>query len=172
MADVVAPGPCCDGGCPAPTEIDCIEVTKVYDFCFLTETRDNLCFAIPAACGHVPTGSTATGTVTSVTCTTQSVTPIANSGGFANVTLLITVVQSFTLTNPSGTTLCTFSGEFIFFKTVTLCAQSGVTITCEAPATSVGPCTIVAGEVCCIVNVCLLIESVALVKLLVRKSVV
>ena len=167
MADPIAPGPCAEEGCPAPTEIDCISVTKVYDFCFLTETRDTLCFAIPASCGNVPTGSTATGSVTSVTCSTQSITPITGSGGFANVTLLVTVVESFTITNPAGTKLCTFTGEFFFFKTVTLCAPTGVSITCEAPATSVGPCTIINGEVCCVVNICLLIESVAQVKILV-----
>jgi len=167
MADVVAPGSYVDGGCPAPTEIDCISVTKVYDFCFLTETRDGLCFAIPAACGTVPTGSVATGTVTSVTCSTQSITPITGSGGFANVTLLVTVMLSFTIKNPAGTTLCTFSGEFSFFKTVTLCAPTGVSITCEAPATAVGPVVIISGEVCAVVSICLLIESVAMVKLLV-----
>lgn len=167
MADVVAPGSYADGGCPAPTEIDCIEVTKVYDFCFLTETRDGLCFAIPSACGTVPSGSTVTGTVTSVACSTQSISAISGSGGFADVTLLVTVMLSFTITSPSGTTICTFTGEFSFFKTVTLCAPSGVTITCEAPTTAVGPVVILSGDVCGVVNICLLIESVATVKLLV-----
>jgi hypothetical protein len=166
MAEVVAPGFCGFFNDPAPTEIDCLSVTKVYDFCFQTETRDGLCFAIPAACGTVPTGSVATGSVTSVTCSTQSITPIPNSGGFANATLLVTVVLSFTIT-ASGTTICTFSGEFSFFKTVTLCAPTGVSITCEAPATGVGPAVIISGEVCAVVNICLLIESVATVKRLV-----
>jgi hypothetical protein len=164
---VIVPGPCPPEGCPPPTEIDCIEVNKVYDFCFQTETRENICFAIPSSCGTVPTGSTATATVTSVSCTTQSIAPITGSGGFANVTLLITVTESITITAPDGTTLCTFTGQFFFFKTVTLCAPTGVTIDCTAPATSVGPCVIIAGEVCCTVNICLLIESTALVKILV-----
>lgn len=34
MSTQVTPGPCSSGGCPAPTEIDCVMVTKVYDFCF------------------------------------------------------------------------------------------------------------------------------------------
>jgi len=165
--DVVTPGPCPEEGCPPPTEIDCIEVTKVYDFCFQTDTRENICFAIPSSCGHVPPGSTAAGSVTSVSCTTQSITPIANSGGFANVTLLVTVMESITLTAPDGATICTFTGQFFYLKTVTLCAPSGVSITCTAPATAVGPCVIIAGDVCCTVNICLLIESNALVKLLV-----
>ena len=169
MADdaVVTPGPCPPEGCPPPTAIDCIEVTKVFDFCFQTETRDPVCFDIPASCGEVPAGSTAMGTITTVSCTTQTITPIPHSGGFANVTLLITATGTVTIKAPDGTTLCTFTGMLTFFKTVTLCAPDGVTIGCSAPATSVGPCAIVNGEVCCTVNLCLLIQSTAVVKLLV-----
>ena len=167
MAEQVTPGPCGSGGCPAPTEIDCIEVTKVYDFCFQTESRENSCFPVPASCGTVPTGSSATGSVSQVECTTQSITPIANSGGFANVTLLVTVTVGLTITAPDGSTLCSFDGQFFFFATVTLCAPEGVSVGCSAPATSVGPCVIIGGQVCCPVNLCLLIQSTALVKLLV-----
>ncbi len=164
---VVVPGPCPPEGCPPPTEIDCIEVTKVFDFCFQTETLSNECFPIPASCGTVPPGSTVSSKVTSVTCTTMSVTPIPNSGGFANVSLLIVATESITLTSPSGTVLCTFTDTITFFKTVTLCAPDGVHIDCSAPATAVGPCAIVDGAVCCTVNLCLLIQSTAVVKILV-----
>jgi hypothetical protein len=166
MADQVVPGPCPATGCPPPTEIVCIEVHKVYDFCFQTETRDNICFEIPDACGTVPPGSTASGTVTSVTCTATSIQPIPPDG-FANVTLLITVTLSNTITSPGGQTLCTFTGTFSFLKTVVLCAPQGVSISCEVPATAVGPCVIIGDDVCCTVSLCLLIESVAKVKLLV-----
>jgi hypothetical protein len=166
-ASPIVPGPCPSTGCPPPTEIVCIEVTKVYDFCFQSESRENICFPIPASCGTVPPGTTATGTVTSVTCSTQSISPIPSQPGFANVTLLITVTESLTLTAPDGTTLCTFSGQFFFLKTVTLCAPTGVSVTCSAPASAVGPCVIIGSEVCCTVNICLLIQSAALVKLLV-----
>ncbi len=172
MSDQIVPGPCCpEIGCPPPSSIDCIQVNKLYDFCFQTITRDNICFDLPASCGEVPPGSTAVGTVTSVTCTTSSIVPILNSSGqptgFANVTLLVTVTESITVTGPDGTTLCTFSGQFSFFTSITICAPHGVSINCQAPATAVGPCVILNEDVCCNVSVCLLIESVALVNLLV-----
>lgn len=167
MPDQVSPGPCGSGGCPAPTEIDCIEVTKVYDFCFQSESRDQCNFMIPENCGFIPPGTTAMGTITAVDCSTQAITPISDSGGFANVTLLVTVTVGITLTGPDGSTLCTFSGQFFFFETVTLCAPAGVNVTCTAPATAVGPCAIIGNQVCCPINLCLLIQSVALVKLLV-----
>lgn len=167
MADQVSPGPCGTAGCPAPTEIDCIEVTKVYDFCFQNETRENTCFTIPENCGPIPTGSTASGTVSQVDCTTQSITPIKDSGGFANVTLLVTASVALTITGPDGSKLCAFGGQFFFFETVTLCAPTGVSVTCTAPATAVSPCVIIGGQVCCPVNLCLLIQSTALVKILV-----
>ena len=167
MAYPVSPGPCPDSGCPAPTEIDCIQVNRVYDFCFQTLTRDPLCFDIPQNCGQIPSGSTATGTVSSVTCTTQQISEIEGSGGFANALLLVTVVVSFTITNPLGVVVCTFSGEFFSFTSVTLCAPDGVTVNCQVPSTFVSPATIINNDVCAIVTVCLLIESVALVNLLV-----
>ncbi len=171
MADQIVPGPCPATGCPAPVQIDCVEVTKVYDFCFLTESRDQMCFDIPTTCGPVPPGTTATGTVSSVTCTAQSITPILNASGaptgFANVTLFVTATITFTLTAPAGGTICSFSGMLNLFKTVVLCAPTGVNVTCEAPASTVGPAVIVAGEVCSPLLLCLLIESVATVKLLI-----
>jgi hypothetical protein len=164
MSDQVVPGPYPDG-CPPPTAVDCIQVTKVYDFCFSTETRDNLCFPIPASCGTLPSGTTCTVSVTSVSCTTVSSTPVAN--GFANVTLLVTVDLSISLFAPSGATICTFTGTFSFFKTIVLCAPDGTTITCQAPSNAVGTCVIIGNDVCSIVTICLLIQSVATVNLLV-----
>ena len=165
--DTVVPGPCPPEGCPAPTEIDCIEVTKVYDFCFQTDTETEP-FTIPSSCGTIHVGSTATATVTAVTCSAQTISPISGSGGFANVTMLITVTEAITLTSPSGTTLCTFTGEFWYIKTVTLCAPSGVTINCSAPSTSVTAMLAPnASEVITTTMICLLTEATALVKLLV-----
>ena len=167
MPDQVVPGPCPPEGCPPPVEIVCIETTKVYDFCFATQTQDMVCIPIPAACGTPPAGTTVTATVSAVDCTVMSITPIPGSGGFANVMLLVQVMLSITLVRPNGTTLCTFTASFSFMRTVTLCAPTGVTIRCEAPATAVGPAVIVGSEVCMTVTLCLLIESVATVKLLV-----
>ncbi len=167
-ADGVVPGPCHpDCGCPPPTEIDCIEVTKVYDFCFQTDTETQP-FSIPASCGTIPVGSTAAATVTSVACTAQTIAPISGSGGFANVTMLIAVTESITITSPSGTAVCTFTGEFWYMKTITLCAPAGTAVTCSAPNTSVTAIVVAsAGEVVTTTMICLLTEATALVKLLV-----
>jgi len=163
----VVPGPCPCEGCPPPSEIDCVEVTKVYDLCFQTDTRENVCLNIPAHCGRVPEGTTASGVVSTVGCSVQAIVPIANSGGFANVTLLVTVTLAITLTTASGHVLCTFTASFSFFKTVTLCAPSGVTVGCSSPASAVGPSVIVDCDVCSVVSICLLIQSSATVKILI-----
>lgn len=167
MPEPVVPGPCPPEGCPPPVEVVCIETTKVYDFCFSTQTQDMVTIPIPATCGVPPVGSTVTATVSGVDCTVISITPIAGSGGFANVALLVEVTLALTLLSPTGTTLCTFTGAFSFMRTVTLCAPSGVTVQCETPATAIGPTVIVGTTVLVTVSLCLLIESVATVKLLV-----
>lgn len=146
--------------------VDCIQVVKVYDFCFQTETRDMLHFRIPPECGPVPSDATVSATVSSVTCSTVSVTAIGSTG-FADVTLLVTVELTITITNSSGVTLCTFLGKFSFFKTIVLCAPSGTTINCESPSSAVSPGLMVNGDVLFMVNICLLIQSVATVNLLV-----
>jgi hypothetical protein len=165
MPDEIVPGPYPES-CPPPTQIDCIEVTKVYDFCFLSQTKSPLLFAIPPTCGVVPSGTTGSATVSSVSCTTVSVVPIGTTG-FANVTILVTVDLNITLTAPDGSTVCTFPGSFNFFETVVLCAPSGTTITCESPSSLISGGTLVNNEVAFIANICVLIESVATVKLLV-----
>ena len=171
MADQVVPGPCPPTGCPAPTFIDCVQVTKVYDFCFQTLDVNHQVFEIPSSCLPLPSGATATGVVSSVTCTAQTITPILTSSGtptgFANVTLFVTATITFTITNSSGATVCTFSGFVTNFTTVVLCAPTGVTVTCQAPSSSVGPCVIMGDDLICPVLICLLIESVATVNLLV-----
>jgi hypothetical protein len=169
VSDAIIPGPCTDQ-CPAPTEIDCIQVNKVYDFCFEADTNTNVCVPIPSSCGILPTGTTATGVVSGSTCTVVGTTPITSGGvatGFADVTLLVTVTITFTLTGPTGTVICTFTGSFSFMKTIVLCAPTGTTITCTIPSSSVSPVAIVNGQVCSAVTICLLVSSIAMVNLLV-----
>ncbi len=172
MADQVVPGPYPSGSCPMPTEIDCIQVTKVYDFCFEADTNSNVCTPIPPDCCQVtPTGATATGTVQSVSCTVVGSTPILSPQGtptgFADVTLMVTVVVEYTLTASTGAVLCTFAGTFTFMKTIVLCAPSGTTIDCSVPSSSVSPVAVLGTQVCSNVTICLLVSSVALVSLLV-----
>jgi hypothetical protein len=165
----VVPGPC-PNGCPAPTEIDCIQVNKVYDFCFEAETNTNVCTTIPNSCGTLPSGTVASGTVSGVSCTVVGTTPILNSTGqptgFADVTLLVTVTITYTLTY-AGATICTFTGNFSFMSTIVLCAPSGTTIDCTIPSSAVSPVAILNGQVCSTVTVCLLVSSIAMVNLLV-----
>jgi hypothetical protein len=168
----IVPGPC-QGPCPSPTEIDCIQVNKVYDFCFEAETNSPISIPIPASCGTLPAGTTAQGAVTGSSCTVIGSTPILNPAGqptgFADVTLLISVSMEFTLTGPTGTVICTFPATpaFSFMKTIVLCAPAGTTITCTIPSSAVSPAAIVDGSVVSAVTICILVSSIALVNLLV-----
>ncbi len=168
MADPIIPGPCPPGGCPPPTEIVCIETTKVYDFCFQVERRDNVCFALPESCNPDP-GATVVCTVTNVTCTEVPPRVPLTTPGFFNVTLLITVSANIKIYNPSATTpTCDFDVTFSFTKTVTLCAPDGTDVDCTVPAYSCGPCILTpADQVCCTFLLCVLVETEAIVKLLV-----
>ncbi|MBE3590116.1 MAG: hypothetical protein IMW98_04740 [Firmicutes bacterium] len=158
----VIPGPCPPEGCPEPTEIVCIETVKVYDFCFQTDTRNNLSFPIPSSCCHG--AATADCFVRDIHCTEISRTPI--DGGLANVTIRVTVTLHFIVFNASGANICEFDATFVFTKTVTLCAPEGTVIDCRVAASACD--SFVAGpNVHVNITLCLLIESTAHVKLLV-----
>lgn len=167
MADPIVPGKYDEGHCPHPTEIVCIETTKVYDFCFQVERRDNVCFALPECC-HPAAGATVYCTINTVTCTEVSRTPLTIPG-FFNVTVLLTVAATITIFNPGATTpTCDFDVSFSFTKTVTLCAPDGTTVDCKVPSFSCGPCILTpSNQVCCTFVLCVLIETEAEVKLLV-----
>jgi len=163
----VVPGPCPPTGCPPPTEIVCIQVEKVYDFCFQNEDRE-ACFTLPVTCvPPAPAGSTATCTITSVTCTPGTPVPVPGQPGFVTVGIVFVVAVSITVLNPDGTTRCTFTQNFTFVKTVVLYAPAGTTIQCEVPDFSCGPCAVADTQVCCTLHLCILVQSKALVKLLV-----
>ncbi|MDI3316149.1 MAG: hypothetical protein QJR14_00715 [Bacillota bacterium] len=165
-AQQVTPGPY-PGGVPTPTEVDCILVDKVYDFCSETDSRDAT-FTIPVTClPPVPAGTTVTCAAGTPTCTLGTPAPIPTRPGFVNVSVVVTVPLTFTLVNPDGTTRCTFSDSFTAAKTVTLYAPTGTTIDCEVTSAGCGPCTATATQIFCSVSYCLLIESTARVKLLV-----
>jgi hypothetical protein len=184
MSTAIVPGPCPSSGCPAPTQIDCIEVTKVYDSCFQTEDFSHLTARIPCGDdgddgdhGHhhhddcmriaqIP-GTTATCTVTSSSCTFVSSTTNAVNDQFVNATFAVSLMQTVTLTSPNGHT-CTFDLPPVeFMKTATLCGPSGTTQTCTIAGTTCGPCVIMGDKVFCQLLVCLVLQSVATVQLLV-----
>lgn len=170
MADEIFPRKCTpENPCPDPTEIVCIEVLKVYDFCFASERKENVCFDIPPACyPPVPPDATVTCSITAVSCDEISRRPSATPG-LTDVTLKICVDVTLTIT-PAGGGLpsCTFSDTFCFIKTVTLCAPDGTEVQCEIPNFRCGPCFVMPNnEVCCEIDVCILIQAKAVVKLLV-----
>ncbi|QIA26439.1 hypothetical protein DYI95_001825 [Thermaerobacter sp. PB12/4term] len=167
QVDQVVPGPCDPVyGCPEPTEIVCIETVKVYDFCFQTDRRENVCFPIPAAFQGILPSDLVTCEIVQVTCQEVSRQEDPNNPGFADVTLLVTVTMQFTIRR-NDNVVAQFEDSFGFLKTVLLCAPEGTVIQCESAGSRCGPCVIINGQVCCEVDLCLLIQSKALVKLLV-----
>lgn len=159
----VTPGVCVNG-CPTPTEIDCIEVTKVYDFCFQQDTFNNICTALPSDCHNAVTTSCA---LTSSNCTFVSSTPVSTGSNFMNVTFAISATFTVTLYDASGHVACTVPETVNYMKTVTLCAPSGTVQSCTVAGATCGPCAIINNTVCCGVTLCVLFQSTALVTLLV-----
>ncbi|MHB8986035.1 MAG: hypothetical protein ACYC38_08850 [Eubacteriales bacterium] len=150
-------------------EVVCIEVLKVYDFCFQTEHRDNVC--TPLGTCKPSSGATVTCTIHSVTCSEVGRSEPDQSGR-SNVTLAVTVIYNLEVF-PPGSTIpeCSFADlSFGFTKTVNLCAPTSpfpTTIVCEVPSFACGPCLILGTQICCSFDLCLIIQSVAPVKLLV-----
>lgn len=174
----IVPGPCPTTGCPPPTEIVCIETTKVYDFCVQTRT-DQECYNIPVATvtGCPPVGKTIDTTVppvctiSSTSCTLVSRTQIL--GGFARVVFDVCFTLGITLTFTDGTT-CTFTtDERCISKRTTIFAPVGTDIVCNIINQDCGPCRYssftlgIPAQVCCDIALCLEIQSRAIVKLLV-----
>lgn len=163
MADQIFPGPCDPiTGCPPPTEIDCIEINKVYDYCFQQDIFQNICLAIPASCVGIATGATAT---VSATCIVGSTSP-AVTPGFVNAAFGIALTVSFTITT-SGTISCTGTTTATFVKIVTLCGPAGTFQDCVVESAVTGPVTIIGATVCTSVIICSTFQSLALVKILV-----
>lgn len=165
--DPVVPGPCDPAyGCPEPTEIACIETTKIYDFCFHNERRENVCLYLPHVCAAARTTDWVDCDVLNVKCRELTRTADRNNSGMADVTLLVTVTLEFKVLR-DGTLVCRFEDSFSFMKTVQLYAPRGTEVLCKAVGSRCGPAAVVNGQVCCSVDVCLVVESRACVKLLV-----
>jgi len=166
----VVPVPC-DRPCPPDPEIVCIETRKVYDFCFQRDTIENACFTIPVACEPpVPPAVTIACSVTATSAVVVARTPLPPPAPpqFARVTFRVILTLGFTLTNPDGTLRCTFTADFPFLKTVTLCAPAGTDIAIEVRPSQCGPCFILGGtQVCCGLDFCILVQARTIVKLLV-----
>ena len=187
MPSTVSAGPLGSELWPKPTQVDCIEVTKVFDSCYQMQNFNNLCARVPHQdmCLQIAynPASTATCAVTSTTCTLLSSVSTGVDDDYA-VTFSVSLVETITLTGPTGQT-CMIDIPVNFFASTTLCIPTGAAPTCTV-ASSCGPCVILPGSnpypatdppgdchdrrdptVCCQLNVCVVLQSTAQVQLLV-----
>lgn len=146
----------------AATETVCIEVPKVYDFCFEADHRENVC--TPLGICRPPAGATVNCTITSATCTEVSRTT-PDTTGRANVTFAVTVVYTLKVVAP-GTECTIFNNELSFTKTIILCAPVGTFTNCEI-VSSACTCLILGDQICCTFDLCEVFQSLVIVKLLV-----
>ncbi len=153
-----------EGGLRRKLEVVCIETFKVYDFCFQSERRENNCFNLNSV--TVPAGSTIKCEIKSAEC--QEVDRSKpDKDGRANVTIAISVEAKVKIKDPGGNKIFSDTRTFGFTKTVLLCAPAGTEIVCNVVNAACGPCLIMGNQVCCTFDLCVVIQSVALVKLLV-----
>lgn len=173
--DGILPGPCPVvnnvPSCPPPTEIVCIDVDMVYDFCIQSDFQFE-CFDIPAACGSPPFPADTTIECNLGTITCLEIPPripaIGFPAGFSNVTVQITVPATVTIRNPDGTVRCTFTHTVRFIKILLLYAPSGTRINCQIIAASCRePRVADDPQICVKIELCTIIQALALVKLLV-----
>lgn len=154
---------------PGPTEIACLEVTKVYDSCFQT-VSDRPCLCIPYPCGDLAfiPGTTVTCTVESTTCTfvASTTTGVDN---YANLTFALTADLEFTLTPPASSACppCTFTIPVHQLVTATLCTPSDVTPNCMVVGATCGPSVLIGEQVCTSYTICLVFQTEATVNVLV-----
>jgi|GEM_PF-5057480 len=119
----IQPGLCPPGGCPEPLRIECAQVEKVYDSCFVVEkiSRDT---TVPFA--NLAAGSLVSCFPIDITC--QIVNKTFNSDGLANLTLIFFITLILTdPNNPQITVLRTFGR----LKRIVICAPEGTDIDCN-----------------------------------------
>lgn len=151
-----------------PFETICIEVPKVYDFCFQAERRENIC--TPLNTLVPPPGATVRCVIKNATCSEVSRSE-PNEQGRANVTFAVVVNYKLDIVNGANAeveVLHSFKGlQFSFTKTVVLCAPEGTFTNCEIVNAACGPCLILGNQICCTFDLCIVIQSVAIVKILI-----
>lgn len=119
----IQPGPCPLDGCPNPTRIECINVDKLYDSCFQTEslTRNTTVPFAQLSVGEIVQCSPLNG----LSC--EILNKTALSDGFVRLTLLFHV--PVILIDPHDARIDVLR-IFSFIKKITLCAPEGVEIDC------------------------------------------
>jgi len=146
-------------------EILCIETRKVYDFCFAQEHRTE-CFLVPEECVPVPPDAQITCEITGKRCREVRRIPIPGQPeGVVDVLLAIEVDVVVTIEDcPTPIT------ETVDFTLeVPVCAPEGTQIQCEIPTADCRDVIVIDEEnrVCVSLDICILIQSKATVKLLV-----
>lgn len=183
----ITPGPVGPDGAPEPTEIVCIDTRKVYDFCFEEIVIPERTFTPPPG---ICTNLTGTASDFAVRCTILSAamdtdqfvdcveigprTPVGN--GLFQVQVRVTVPVQIEVVNRMGGLVCgPVVTSFTFVRTAVLCAPPGTEVTCDITGTclcdfdavpgTTGTITITLFR--CSFNLCLVLQSSAVVKLLV-----
>lgn len=149
-------------------ETVCIEVPKVYDFCFQAERRENVCFDLPSSCAG---GVSAECKITDVSCSEVLPRSEPDERGRANVVIAVQVCLDIKVKDACDRVVCNLANRsFGFTKTILLCAPTTpfpTTVVCDIPNFSCGPCLILGNQVCCAFDLCIIVQSVAVVKILV-----
>lgn len=173
---VIVPGPVRGGACPSPTDIVVIEARKVFDFCFQEDLIER-CFFVPGlANGAMVTQCE----IVEVDC--QEIMdrePIADNDGQSLVSLQVVLTLSITITPALNGTPIVVTRQIAFPKRVVLCAPNGTEVRCDVRGTCI--CTIqpqvvppvppgppvAEPNVCCTIQLCIVVQSTADVKILV-----
>ncbi len=157
----VAPGPCGPGGCPAPTEIACIAVDKVFDYCYQQDTSPMVCAPLMQDPAPSPAISCS---VSSVSCAFVG-SVAAATADYVEATFVLSATVDF---NVSFDGLGGIAQEAVsLFKTVTLCGPSGTSQSCTVLSATCTPPAIIDETICTVVTFCATFTSTATVQLLV-----
>jgi len=167
----IVPGPVRGGACPPPSEIVVVEVRKIYDYCFQEDTLER-CFFVP---NLGPLATVTTCEITNVTCSEiLDREPLPDQDGLALVSIQVSLDLRITVTPAPNATPITVTRLVTFPKRVVLCAPTGTEVTCDVRGTCI--CTVqppMAGQtqtepnICCTIQLCLVVQSGAEVKILV-----
>ena len=120
----IVPGPVEPGQLPEPTEIACIEVTKVYDACSQRICLDNIppITFVPSVLNLTPSfGEITNITVSLVTPPGFVITPLPDRPGFARVEATFQVTFDIVINYPDGTTqtlpgnITTFNKDIVLY---------------------------------------------------------
>ncbi|MEW6182377.1 MAG: hypothetical protein AB1500_04260 [Bacillota bacterium] len=148
-------------------EVVCIETFKVYDFCYQVDSREQ-CFTLPERCEAFPfpPGSVAECEIAGTPTCFETSRTAPDENGRADITFAASSTIRIIIRDPNGTVLCEFNKTINFTKTVVLCAPEGTVTDC-AVVDAACHCVLIGEQVCCSVDLCILIQSRAVVKLLV-----